>query len=114
MGKDKPITTIPELVSALKRAGYATKDDLKTFATRDDFKNFATKDDVREIVGAEIENRRLATKGDLQKLERSLKRRMGKDHNEIKVNISKVATSSPTYDQFKDLKQKVDRFHPTS
>ncbi len=41
-----PPFTIPNLVTALKKAGFMTKADLKGFATKDDLKNFATKDDL--------------------------------------------------------------------
>ena len=71
----------------MKKAGVATKDDLKDLATKDDLK-----------------------KG-LGKLERSLKLRMGKHKKELLSGIANVALKSPTLSNFDKLKEKVDRHH---
>ncbi len=39
--------TIPNIVSALKKAGFLTKDYLKVLTTKNDLKNFATKNDLK-------------------------------------------------------------------
>ena len=56
----------------------------------------------------------VATKDDLTKLEKRIMREMRREHRDIRGDIAKLATSSPTYEQFMKLKEKVDRFHPTS
>jgi len=46
MTKTQPLT-IPNLITALKKAGFTTTDTLKNFVTKDDLKAFATKDDLK-------------------------------------------------------------------
>ena len=80
----------------------------------------ATKSDLREIISEEVASKSLVSKGELQKIiskeiagsERRIKRRMGKEHNEIKTRIAKVATTTPTYKEFKELKEKMGHAHP--
>ena len=63
----------------------------------------ATKKDVKEIIQTEV-----------QAAEKKISRKMRAEHKIIRKEISQLATSSPTYKQFTDLKTKVDRFHRTN
>ena len=56
--ENSPSFTIPELIDALKKAGFATKKDLKDFIKKNDLKNFANKHDIKNF----------ATKQDLNNL----------------------------------------------
>jgi len=66
--------------------------------TRQEFQKVANKIDGME--------KNMATKSDL--------RRLRKGQREIKMDISKLATTTPTIRVFDKLKDKVDRHHPTS
>ncbi len=81
----KVLFTKEELLSALKESGITTKSDVKS------------------IVSSELEAHK-----------KRIHRMMRAEHRKIRLDISKLATSSPTYKQFVELKEKVDRFHPTS
>ncbi len=65
MVNEKPLT-INNLVTALKKAGFTTKNDLKQFTTKDDLKRFATKDDLKEFATKE-DLKNFATKDDITK-----------------------------------------------
>jgi len=73
-------------------------------------KNLFTQADLVEA----IKEVGVATKSDLQKLERSLKQRMGQDRNKILSAIGNLATHTPTLSSFNELKAKVDRVITTS
>lgn len=45
------------------------------------------------------------------KMERSLKRRIGEVRTDLARRIVNVATTTPTIQQFNDLKARVDRYH---
>ena len=99
MADEKPITKL-ELLKILKDVGIATKND------------------VHEIVTKEVSGTKIGISGIIEEkingLERRLKRRMGKEHNEIKARIAQLATTTPTYDELRRLKDKVDRYHPSN
>ena len=91
--------------------------------TKQDFlellKNLPTKQDVEKIIDDAITSRGLATKGDLsqvevkleatiEKLERSMKRRMGKHRREIMTMLGQLATSTPTRSEFNELNEKLE------
>lgn len=61
MTKTQPLT-IPNLITALKKAGFTTTDNLKNFAIKDDLKAFATKDDLKAF----------ATKDDIATLRKQI------------------------------------------
>ena len=82
-------------------------------------KNLPTKQDVEKIIDEAITSRGLATKGDLgqvevrleatiEKLERSMKRRMGKHRREIMTTLGQLATSTPTRSEFNELNEKLE------
>ncbi len=100
MAKDKPLTKTV-LVKTLKQMGMITKKDLVNFATKDDLKNFATKDDLKN----------LATKNDLVRSERSLERRlvirMNIMERGLRQSIADLAETTPTRQEFDELKKRV-------
>lgn len=124
MADEKPLTR-KDFIEALK--GLPTKEDVsrivreeistRGLATRKDVGDIldermkswglATQADVRLIVG-EL-TRDLATKADHQKMERSLKKRMGKHRTEIMTSVSKLATNTPTQKEFEELEERVER-----
>jgi hypothetical protein len=68
MAEEKPLTK-SGLVSALKEVGVATKDDVRQVLGEEiESRRLATRDDVRQIVSEEISSRGLATKEDVQQI----------------------------------------------
>jgi len=87
MAKVKPLT-IPNLIGAMKDAGFATKTDMPSILKE---YGVATKDDV--------ENSVLAS-------ERRMKLRLGKVRNDLAQRIAKVAITS--HAEYLKLKLKVE------
>ena len=50
----------------------------------------------------------------ITKMERSLKRRMGKHRNEVLKAIGDLAMTTPTQNEFDELNARVERYHPVS
>jgi len=101
MADEKPLTE-QDLVKVLK--DFPTRRDLEKIL--DDamtLRGLATKDDLRQV---EV---RLETK--IEKLERSLKRRMGKHRGEIMAAVGQLATTTPTRREFDELKEQVEGVH---
>lgn len=95
MVKDKPLTKTV-LIKTLKEMGMVTKRD------------------VREIVGEEIDSRKLVTKDDLKNLalkkdvgslERRLVIRMNKMERGLCQSIADLAETTPTRGEFETLKR---------
>lgn len=85
---DSKSLTKSELITTLKEIGVATKDDL------------------RQLRGGLEEK--------IDKLERSLKRRMGVERNKILTTVGRLATTTPTLTAFRELKSKVEHVQLTS
>ena len=133
MAKDKPLTkTI--LVKTLKEMGMATKGDVRQIVGEEIGKRkLATKGDVRQIVSQEISQKKLATKDDLKnfatkddlknfptkgdlkkelgkseyRLERRIVIRMNKMERDFRQSIADLAETTPTRQEFEELKQRV-------
>lgn len=115
MVKDKPLTKTV-LVKTFKEMGIATKDDVRQIVGEEiTGRKLATRDDVRQIVGDEIGKRKLVTKDDLKsefgksehRLERRLVVRMNKMERSLRQSIADLAETTPTRQEFEELKQRV-------
>ena len=91
MAKTKALTKT-ELVTTLKQMGMVIKKDLVNFATKDDLKNLATKGD---LVKSE------------HRLERRLVIRMNKMERGLHQSIANLAETTPTRQEFEELKKRV-------
>ena len=64
--------TVPSLIKAMKKAGFATKDDLAGFATKKDLIGFATKDDLAGFA-TKKDLSKFTTKDDLKELRQQIR-----------------------------------------
>jgi len=114
--------------------GLATKDDVQQIVGDEiSSRGLATKDDVQKAearldtrlrgMDAKLTNveKNMATKTQLKgletkmgKMERSLNRRIGAERNKILEQIRKLQTTTPTINQFRELEERVDRYHPST
>jgi hypothetical protein len=97
MTNEKPLTK-SELLAALKEAGVATQDDLQKLGARLDNGIRAVDSRLNNIqknmvTQAQFKKRLDGVEAKMAKMERSLKRRMGKHKTEIMTAVSKLATS---------------------
>jgi hypothetical protein len=118
MTNEKPLTK-SELLAALKEAGVATQDDLQRLGARLDNGIRAVDSRLNNVqknmvTQAQFKKRLDSVEAKMVKMERSLKRRMGKHKTEIMTAVSKLATSTPTQEDFDDLQARVDKYHPLS
>lgn len=128
MANTQPLTK-DDLKAVLKELNVATKADLEGFATKTDLERFATKEDLKSLASKnDLARLEQSTKEGFVKteegfvkqerkmqesllhLERRLKLRMGKHHNEIFTMFGKLATSTPSRREFNELKLRADRF----
>ena len=83
-------------------------------------KNLPSQQDVEKIVDEALTSHGLATEADLgqvevrlatkiEKLERSLKRRMGKHRREMMAMLGQLSSNTPTRTEFNELNEKVER-----
>ncbi len=91
MATSKALTTA-NILPILKKSGFVTTENIVPILKK---AGFATKDDVKEIVGNEVRGS-----------ERRMIRKMGAMRRDLAIRISKLATDTPTYKEFKELKEK--------
>ncbi len=98
MANEKPLTKTT-LMAALKEAGVATKED------------------VREIVGQKIEKLEKVLASTFIKIEKrfdNLDETIKGESKKLQRQINDLNADSPTRKEHNDLKEKVDRHHPTN
>lgn len=116
MVNEKPLTK-SGLVSVIKEMGVATKDDVREIVGEEiNKRGLATKDDIQQIVSEEITKRGLVTKADLDqsltKSEKRLKRFVRAEIRQVRTDMAKLATDTPTKNEFNKLKERVDHYYP--